>query len=228
MVSNEGNAILADILERPEDDAPRLIYADWLEDNGHPKRAQFIRSQIQLYRLKEAMARYEERWVRAVARLEVERLKKIVDQLLLDHEADWLCDSLGTKSVQKPVHIYPVEAAWERGFIDSLYTYRSDWIQRIWPLCGWHPVRTVRLRDMRPDDRQCWYLCASDCFEPGCVPLELWFFFAERPGDSRMLLYSSLLEAEAAMSNACIRLARHKLAQAALGDGDLIIRKKGT
>lgn len=39
-------AFLADIREHPQDDAPRLIYADWLEDNGDPERGEFVRLQI--------------------------------------------------------------------------------------------------------------------------------------------------------------------------------------
>jgi len=42
------DAFLGDILECPEDDAPRLIYADWLEDEGEPERAEFIRLQCEL------------------------------------------------------------------------------------------------------------------------------------------------------------------------------------
>lgn len=38
---------LAEILARPEEDAPRLVYADWLEEQGDP-RAEFIRLQCQL------------------------------------------------------------------------------------------------------------------------------------------------------------------------------------
>jgi uncharacterized protein (TIGR02996 family) len=34
------------ILERPEDDAPRLIYADWLEERGRHERAELIRLQL--------------------------------------------------------------------------------------------------------------------------------------------------------------------------------------
>ncbi|MFO0845296.1 MAG: TIGR02996 domain-containing protein [Gemmataceae bacterium] len=41
----EKDAFLADILERPDDDAPRLVYADWLDDHGEPDRATFIRAQ---------------------------------------------------------------------------------------------------------------------------------------------------------------------------------------
>jgi uncharacterized protein (TIGR02996 family) len=39
---------LDDIREHPEDDAPRLVYADWLEENGDPVRAEFIRVQCRL------------------------------------------------------------------------------------------------------------------------------------------------------------------------------------
>ncbi len=38
-------AFLADITTNPDDDAPRLIYADWLDENGEPERAELIRLQ---------------------------------------------------------------------------------------------------------------------------------------------------------------------------------------
>jgi uncharacterized protein (TIGR02996 family) len=37
--------------EDPRDDAVRLIYADWLDENGDPERAEFIRVQCELPRL---------------------------------------------------------------------------------------------------------------------------------------------------------------------------------
>jgi uncharacterized protein (TIGR02996 family) len=36
----------------PDDDAPRLIYADWLEEHGQPERAEFIRLQIEMARMR--------------------------------------------------------------------------------------------------------------------------------------------------------------------------------
>jgi uncharacterized protein (TIGR02996 family) len=42
---------LAAILAEPDDDLPRLIYADWLDERGDPDRAEFIRTQIELARL---------------------------------------------------------------------------------------------------------------------------------------------------------------------------------
>jgi uncharacterized protein (TIGR02996 family) len=44
-------AFLQAICEAPEDDTPRLVYADWLEENGQPERAQFIRVQCERERL---------------------------------------------------------------------------------------------------------------------------------------------------------------------------------
>ena len=40
--------LLADIAENPDDDTPRLVFADWHEENGDPARAEFIRVQLAL------------------------------------------------------------------------------------------------------------------------------------------------------------------------------------
>jgi uncharacterized protein (TIGR02996 family) len=45
------SAFLADIAANVEDDAPRLVYADWLTDNGDPNRAAFIRAQCRLAKM---------------------------------------------------------------------------------------------------------------------------------------------------------------------------------
>lgn len=43
---SQGDALLAAVRADPDDDLPRLVYADWFEENGEPLRAAFIRSQI--------------------------------------------------------------------------------------------------------------------------------------------------------------------------------------
>jgi uncharacterized protein (TIGR02996 family) len=50
---NESNALLQAVLAAPEDDTPRLVYADWLEEHGDDARAEFIRVQIERARLRE-------------------------------------------------------------------------------------------------------------------------------------------------------------------------------
>ncbi len=39
----DGEALLKAILEAPDEDVPRLVYADWLQENGLGARADFIR-----------------------------------------------------------------------------------------------------------------------------------------------------------------------------------------
>jgi uncharacterized protein (TIGR02996 family) len=45
----ENPGLLAGIIANAEDDAPRLVYADWLEENGDLERAEFIRVQCALF-----------------------------------------------------------------------------------------------------------------------------------------------------------------------------------
>jgi uncharacterized protein (TIGR02996 family) len=47
----ENQALLSAILADPDDDRPRLGYADWLEQHGQFDRARLIRVQIELARL---------------------------------------------------------------------------------------------------------------------------------------------------------------------------------
>ncbi|MCI0700590.1 MAG: TIGR02996 domain-containing protein [Planctomycetia bacterium] len=47
---NEREALLKAICENPDDDTPRLVFADWLQENGDEARAEFIRAQIELAR----------------------------------------------------------------------------------------------------------------------------------------------------------------------------------
>jgi uncharacterized protein (TIGR02996 family) len=69
-------AFLADTLERPEDGAPRLVYADWLEDRGQGDRAEFVRLQVPLATMPEEDDR------RAA-------LEEREAELLAGHERQW-------------------------------------------------------------------------------------------------------------------------------------------
>jgi uncharacterized protein (TIGR02996 family) len=74
------DAIRADILSRPDDDVPRLAYADWLDEHGGPAerdRAEFIRVQIDLERLPLPYKRRE-------------GLQRREGELLNAHRAAWL------------------------------------------------------------------------------------------------------------------------------------------
>jgi uncharacterized protein (TIGR02996 family) len=78
---NERLAFLHAICATPDDDTPRLVFADWLQDNGDEARAEFIRVQIELAlsgenaRLKERegalLAAHREEWEQPFRRFEV-------------------------------------------------------------------------------------------------------------------------------------------------------------
>jgi uncharacterized protein (TIGR02996 family) len=44
---NDRDALMKSILMNPLEDTPRLMYADWCDENGFHRRAEFIRLQIQ-------------------------------------------------------------------------------------------------------------------------------------------------------------------------------------
>lgn len=46
-------ALLAAIIAHPDEDTHRLVYADWLQENGREDRAEFIRVQVELASLPE-------------------------------------------------------------------------------------------------------------------------------------------------------------------------------
>ena len=66
-------AFVRAVAERPEDDAPRLIYADVLEESGEEAkqaRAEFIRVQIEKHHLQPHTPRWNELWRRDSALLD--------------------------------------------------------------------------------------------------------------------------------------------------------------
>src|SRR5690242_11090660 len=51
MSATAEEAFLRGVLDDPDDDTVRLVYADWLEDAGEPERAAFVRAQLRLAKL---------------------------------------------------------------------------------------------------------------------------------------------------------------------------------
>lgn len=100
------DAFLQDILANPEDDTPRLIYADWLEERGDP-RGEFIRLQCRLA----TMSADDQR------RPLLEQQER---ELLERHQDKWLGS------------LRPSLARWSfrRGFLDMIAVPASLYLQR--------------------------------------------------------------------------------------------------
>src|SRR4051812_43794023 len=45
---SDRDALLAAVRQAPRDDAPRLVFADWLDEHGEPDRAEVIRLPIEI------------------------------------------------------------------------------------------------------------------------------------------------------------------------------------
>jgi uncharacterized protein (TIGR02996 family) len=101
-------AFLRAICADPDDDAPRLIYADWLDERGRPgdtERAEFIRVQVEKERL----------LLGSPAR---ERLELRASELLLRHKKGWIIQDLKMGGER----INSEAARYERGFLVGLLT----------------------------------------------------------------------------------------------------------
>jgi uncharacterized protein (TIGR02996 family) len=120
-----GEALLQSILAEPEDDALRLIYADWLEEDAPSDRAEFIRVQMELARAGEAdpgrkalRAREKELWA--------------------THRDEWL-------SVLPPT-LRARDTRFQKGFLEELAGPPKVWIADADAVFSRHPIHRVRLK----------------------------------------------------------------------------------
>ena len=98
---SEEDALLAAIYANHDDDTPRLVYADWLDEHDQPERAEFIRVQIELASQEDQRS------------AEFSRLWNRQDELLKAHEKEWTAH-LGSFDREK------VWFDFRRGFPDQL------------------------------------------------------------------------------------------------------------
>jgi uncharacterized protein (TIGR02996 family) len=123
-------AFWRDIQEAPGDDAPRLIYADWLDEQGDPERAaraEFIRVQCELARLP---ADADDR------RAEQEKRQ---DALWKKHRKTWCA----------PLKPFSNKFEFRRGFPDQVLVHGKTFLAHAEAVLAAAPVFSVRLRDSK-------------------------------------------------------------------------------
>jgi uncharacterized protein (TIGR02996 family) len=114
------DAFLEAIIESPDDDGLRLIYADWLEEHGQPERAEFIRVQITLATLPADNPRRQE-------------LKTRETDLLTRHQAEW--------RGRAPSGI--VHRVFWRGFVEAVRVHGQTFVADAEALFSLGPIRQV-------------------------------------------------------------------------------------
>lgn len=128
-------ALLAGVCATPNDDTPRLVYADWLDERGgdaDAARAAFIRAQIELARPAAAGDAARRRALRA----EVRRLHK-------QFAAEWIAS---VHAVAPPPRGWesPGLECWTRGFLSHLTVQSvADWRAAAPVLLGFCPVESL-------------------------------------------------------------------------------------
>jgi uncharacterized protein (TIGR02996 family) len=116
------------ICENPDDDAPRLVYADWLDEHGDAERAEFIRLQIKLV-------------ARTASEEELIQDRQRCDELLRKHGWEW------RGSQQLPLEVRVGE--FHRGFVESIEFERPRSFFRFAPaLHKSNPIAQVTISNM--------------------------------------------------------------------------------
>jgi uncharacterized protein (TIGR02996 family) len=138
-------ALLTAIREYPDDDTPRLVYADWLDEHGDADRAEFIRTQCALSRLSHEDDRRTD--------LEVRELR-----LLAGHAAEWAAPRPVFPKLLPDDGQEEEKAYWSvfrRGFLEGValdelspeHMAPGGDIERLFAA---HPIRELRLRSFQP------------------------------------------------------------------------------
>jgi uncharacterized protein (TIGR02996 family) len=97
-------ALLTAIIANPDEDTPRLMYADWLQENGQPERAEFIRVHIEITPLPNRHTRPLPDRAH-----DNERLTRF-RELFAAHQEEWL----------RPLGVKIPRATFRRGFVEEL------------------------------------------------------------------------------------------------------------
>jgi uncharacterized protein (TIGR02996 family) len=142
-VMTHEEAFIRAIRETPDDDAPRLIYADWLEEHGQADRAEFIRIQCQFARLLVTGPKPDMGGL----------LSRTVD-LLREHWSEWVGplraivgpwgDRYGERWMVEEYHFDGLHR-FQRGFVDSLSLDTEDYLRNVEELRRLTPLRELRL-----------------------------------------------------------------------------------
>jgi uncharacterized protein (TIGR02996 family) len=137
---SEADALLAAVCEAPEDDAPRLVYADWLEEHGDQNRADFIRGQIALAAMDEDNPAFEElaKRLQALERGNVSRWRKGLPGGMNVPSASTVGGLL-----ERPDHL--PHSQFDRGFLGAVTCSAELWSDPAERLLERLPVRAVEL-----------------------------------------------------------------------------------
>lgn len=122
-MNSEQRALFQSILAHPDDDAPRLIYADWLEEHNDTIRAEFIRVQI-------GLARDE---------CQSPKWRKLVFRARKLYNYRW----------SKPMHGKVIHCEFARGFVDRITIFSKRFAETAEKLFEIEPIQVLKLANLQ-------------------------------------------------------------------------------
>lgn len=229
----DGDRLLRTILDDPDEDAPRLVYADWCDENGEPELAEFIRVQVELAGLERVL---EEKSAADLTRFPLENrlsaLRRRERGLLAGHGFAWLAVAFGGRSCEVVVpgtpkeqgevrlgwkgdNLPPFEVEFCRGFVGAITLPTQAFLDHAAALFAAQPVTRVTLEDRQllvDRGSYCWERSEEVDAWPWRVPaaiVEHW------PPGAKLLglvpdraCYATEADALAALSAACVAFGR--------------------
>ncbi len=224
---SDGDALLRGILANPACDTARLVYADFLEENGEGARAEFVRVQVELAGMKETnypewlkSNQHERHKWRAFSKTHTAYHKKL--RLLCDRERQILDDPHPVGNYR----IYSNKLGWTedvrqfakceftRGFVSHIEITCADLLKHAKAIFSAHPVMSVRLmhsepmkltpngygwlRDLQPE------LTAMNWARGPHISHLIWELIATESRSNDWKWFSTEADAHAALSEACV------------------------
>lgn len=159
----ERGGLLADVLAHRAEDWPRLVMADWCEENGEPELAWFIREQLS--------PDYAPDWMEGMPRIErpvrggweLTREMKLHSGLmpgfrLVGWDKDVVCYSPASEQM-----VCRIDVVFRRGFAVQVRAPLAELLAHLPAVVGCHPVEKVVASDKEPlgnyqDDTFRWYV----------------------------------------------------------------------
>lgn len=201
-------ALVRAVCEDPQDDLPRLVYADWMEENGFAKRAEFVRESIRLERGDWACPLM---FMSCPESLNYEFKKIALSGCQKCQEWAKLCLKINTMQAGFTTAAGTVRLTYSRGFADGVVMESRRFLGDAADLFVCQPILRVRLTDLSPYsaaiDRKRWFRrddqipehASAKCLLPDQLTAEGWEFPA---------VFPTVGEAQDALSRACVRHGR--------------------
>lgn len=144
---SDQDAFMRSIIENPDDDQIRLVFADWLEENGQPERAEFIRLQCKLAACEICNPEEADAWDWSCGHRPARRRER---ELLDVHKWDWMPPFLRVAAERAGSYreLAAGRLGWRRGFVESISCRWDGWLACAEEILAATPLREVTLATM--------------------------------------------------------------------------------